>query len=187
VELGSGPPIGPVTVEAHEQLHVTNGSEAEVVEHLDRGGVASHRLDVHVCSSSATRLLDRRLDERSAHTHPPVAPTDHDRLDRGLLTLPQQPSETDRSTVVDSDPREDTLRERQVLVEAGTRIPTTDRAIVVDLAMVLDQLRVQVAAGVEVLGSVLPNTHRKILSSREGSEPTTYREERSMLLDARTP
>jgi hypothetical protein len=70
-----------------------------------------------------------------------VAPVDHDRLDRGLVTLPQQPREADRSALIDRDPRENTLRVRQVRVKASTRIITTDRGIVIDLAAMLLERR----------------------------------------------
>jgi hypothetical protein len=69
----------------------------------------------------------------------------------------------DDLVAIDSNPGDNPLGKRQVLVEAGPWVVATDGRVVVDLAMVLDELRVQAFAGCSVLRSVCTDLHDWIL------------------------
>jgi hypothetical protein len=58
----------------------------------------------------------------------------------------------------------DPVRKGHVVVEAAQRVSTTDRRVVVDVAMVLDESRVEAVAVVEFRRSVFTNVHAAILS-----------------------
>jgi hypothetical protein len=159
MDVRPGPPVGLVPIEAHEQLKVTQRPKAEFVERLDRRFVSRHGLDVHIRRSAPTRFLHCGLDEAPAHTSSSVAPVDDNWLDRGLVTFPVQAGETDDGAIVNGDPGGDSLGERVVLVEASAWMVAADRGVGVDLAMVLDELRVQSSARIEIAGQVLTNLH----------------------------
>jgi hypothetical protein len=90
VDLGAVVPVRLVAIEAHEELQMTERSEAELVECADRKTVPSDGLDVDVRRPASTRFFDGGRDELSRYSMAAVVPIDDDGFDRGLLVPPEQ-------------------------------------------------------------------------------------------------
>ena len=127
-----------------------------------------HGPDVHVCSPPAVAPVDGGGDQQPPDPVAAATPVDDDGLDGRLGAVPEQPGEPDEVAAVDRDPGVDPVGQRQVVVEPGPGIVAADRGVVVDLPMVLDELCVQPATGVQVGRPVGAHLHARMVAGPAG-------------------
>jgi hypothetical protein len=66
--------------------------------------------------------------------------------------LPQQPREAHDRVILDGDPGRHPVGKPEVLIEARAGVVSADGLVAIDLAVVLDELRVQGSTRIEVTG-----------------------------------
>ena len=142
-----GRPVCFIGVQPDEHLKMTQGPEPQLMEGTDRRLITSNGVYIEVLGPQAPRLFDRHLDQAPTDPSASRPARDHYRFDRGLAFGKEQPGHPDHdTTVIDGNPGGNSLRQRQILIEAQCRVVATDVGRIVDLAMMADELVVQTTA-----------------------------------------